>query len=363
MNIADTLTASEAAVTPPAESPTASVAPLEAGPVMPSAKALAKARIKRAIKMVIAAGILAYLFSVVPFGDVWTQMKTAHPGWLLASFASAMMLQLAVADRLRRLIAAQGVELSTYDVFEINLSTLFYGLFLPGGNFTGIAIRFYRLSAANQNVMNTGVALFFDRLLATFCLLLMGIGFWCIAMPEEGWFALWAMVIASVGFAGLTLAVFAPPQTPVLGLMQKFMQRFGGKTVNKLREAMQAVWTLPRRALGLAFLLAMTSHLLGMVAYWCILRGMGLPVDFVTIAWVRSAMILATMIPLTPSGVGLREGATMMLLTSYGVGHDEALAFSLLVFGVTVLAVGLVGGVFEACRLLRQPKPQTAGRP
>lgn len=332
-----------------------------AGPVTPSPRAKRKALIKRAVKMLIAAGILAYLFSVVPFGEVWGEMKQAQPGWLVASFASAMLLQLGVADRLRRLIAAQGVELSTYEVFEINLSTLFYGLFLPGGNFTGIAIRFYRLSSANQNVMNTGVALFFDRLLATFCLLLVGIGFWCLAMPEDGWFALWAMVVASVAFAGLTLAVFAPADAPVLGVIQKTMQRFGGKTVNKLREAMQAIWTLPRRTLGLAFVLAMVTHVLGMLAYWCILKGMGLPVDFVTIAWVRSAMILATMIPLTPSGVGLREGATLMLLTSYGVSEDEALAFSLLVFGVTVLAVGLVGGLLEGWRMLREPRVQNPG--
>lgn len=351
MSAADALGQPEVPVTPAAEASAA-------GSETPSSKARRKAVVKRVVKLLIAAGILAYLFSVVPFGDVWAQMTSAHSGWLGASFGAAMLLQLAVADRLRRLIAAQGVKLSTYEVFEINLSTLFYGLFLPGGNFTGIAIRFYRLSSANQNLMNTGVALFFDRLLATFTLLLMGIAFWCLAMPEDGWFALWAMVLAGVAFFVLTVAVFAPPETPVLGVMQKLMQRFGGKTVNKLREAMQAIWTLPRRTLGLTFGLAMTSHLLGMVAYWCILRGMGLPVDFVTIAWVRSAMILATMIPLTPSGVGLREGATLMLLTSYGVGEDQALAFSLLVFGVTVLGVGLVGGLLEGWRMMREPKTQ-----
>lgn len=313
-----------------------------------------KAWLKRGVKLAIAAAILAYLFSVVPFGDVWAQMKHAHAAWLAAAFGAAMLMYFCLALRLRRLIAAQGFTLGIYEVFEINLSTLFYGLFLPGGNFTGIAIRFYRLSSANQNMLHTGVALFFDRLLATFCLLLVGITFWFIAMPEDGGLALAAMAAAAVGFAGLTLAVFAPAEMPVLGTAQRLMKRFGGESINKLRAAMQAVWTLPRAALIFAFVVTLLTHGLGIAAYWCVLRGMGLPVDLVTIAWVRSAIILATMVPLTPSGLGLREAATLLLLTPHGVGEDEALAFSLLIFATTVLAVGLIGGLLEALRTLRR---------
>ncbi|MEL7087217.1 MAG: lysylphosphatidylglycerol synthase transmembrane domain-containing protein [Planctomycetota bacterium] len=321
-------------------------------PVAPGARPLAHGRawLVRGLKLVVAAAILAYLFHVVPFGDVWAQMKQADPGWLAAAFAAALLMQVGIAHRLRRLIAAQGVELSAYQVFEINLSTLFYGLFLPGGNFTGIAIRFYRLASANQHLLNTGVALFFDRLLSTFCLLVVGIGFWFVAWPEDGGVALIAMTFAAVAFAGLTLAVFAPPSVPLLGTLQRLMQRFGGRSTDKLRHAIGAVWSLPRRTLGFAFVITLLTHGLGIAAYWCILRGMGLPVGWVTIAWVRSAIILATMIPLTPSGVGLREGATLLLLTPHGVAEDEALAFSLLIFGVTVLAVGLIGGLLETRR-------------
>lgn len=347
----------------PPGSPAPASAPAEEPAAAPSSAGRRKALVKRLVKFAVAGAILWYLFTHVPFGEVVAEVRAAHLGWLAAAFAAALVMQLGVADRLRRLLTAQGVRLTTFEVFEINLATLFYGLFLPGGNFTGIAIRFYRLSSANQDMLRTGVALFFDRLLATFCLLLLGIGFWFLApQPGGGFFALGAMAVAALGFAGLTAALFAPAETPVIGTLQRLMKKFGGRKINKLRGAMQDVWTLPKPTLAVAFGLAFFTHFAGMVAYWFVLHAMGLPVGFVTIAWVRSAMILATMIPLTPSGVGLREGATLMLLTAYGVGHDEALAYSLLIFGVTVLGVGLVGGVFEAWRMLLAPaKPRETG--
>ena len=323
---------------------------VEAAPA-PSAGQRRKAKLKWAVKALVAAGVLALLFTQVDLGGVWAAMRDASPGWLFGAFALAMLLQVAVADRLRRLIAAQGVALSTFEVFEINLATLFYGLFLPGGNFTGIAIRFYRLGSANQSLLNTGVALFLDRVVATVTLLLVGVGFWLLERPEGTAAALWAMLAAAGGLTMLLVAVFAPAGVPVLGTFQRALRRVGGAKLGRVADAMQSQWELPRPVLALVFVLSTLSHLLGIAAYWAIAHAMGLDLSFVTVGWVRSAMILATMIPVTPSGVGLREGAAVALFAGYGLPGEDAVAFSLIVFGVTVLAVGAVGGLFEARRL------------
>ena len=51
-----------------------------------------------------------------------------------------------------------------------------------------------------------------------------------------------------------------------------------------------------------------------------------------------------TILPLTINGLGFREAIAVWCLAAYGVGHDEALAFALLVLAVT-LASSAVGGI------------------
>ena len=62
-------------------------------------------------------------------------------------------------------------------------------------------------------------------------------------------------------------------------------------------------------------------------------------------------MIIATMIPISVSGLGLREGASLLLLGGYGIAAEQIVAFSLLVFTVSVVFVGLLGGFLEVRRL------------
>jgi hypothetical protein len=59
------------------------------------------------------------------------------------------------------------------------------------------------------------------------------------------------------------------------------------------------------------------------------------------------------MIPISISGIGLREGAMIVLLQQYGLTGDQAIAYSLLIFTTTILAPGISGGILEALRQLR----------
>lgn len=313
-----------------------------------------KAVVKKLAKLAIAAVILALLFTQVRFVDVVAAIRGADAGVVAAAFGVVMFMQWWTAHRLKLLIDAHGLRLPTLTIFDINLATLFYGLFLPGGNFTGIAIRFYRLSKEQQSAMQTGVALFMDRIIATITLLAAGIGFWLIDWPTEQGAALAFMALGAVALLVLLMLLFGRAEVPVVAPMRRLLLGFGGKKLASLRSAMLDQAAMKRGKLALVFLLSCGVHVLGVLAYWMLAQSMGIELSWVTIGWVRSTMILATMIPLSVSGLGLREGATIAVLAQFGNAATEAdaMAYSLLVFGATILAVGLVGGLFEAKRLL-----------
>jgi hypothetical protein len=74
-------------------------------------------------------------------------------------------------------------------------------------------------------------------------------------------------------------------------------------------------------------------------------RALGLTgVPLMAFASIVVISSLATMIPLSINGLGFREGAYIWALGRYGVSHDQALAFALLILALLLLS-SLVGGI------------------
>ena len=61
--------------------------------------------------------------------------------------------------------------------------------------------------------------------------------------------------------------------------------------------------------------------------------------------------LLCAVTRIFPAGMGLREGSFIVLLGAYGVGEDSAFAYSLLVFAVTPISPGFLGGLIESRKI------------
>ena len=306
----------------------------------------------RLLRAAVGLVILIILFYLVPIGGVVDALRGARPLPVLGAVALVFVMQWAVADRLRRLCDAHGHGWSTFEILQINLATRFYGLFLPGGNFTGIAIRFYRLSGDHKQYIGTAVALFYDRVAATVTMCGLGAVFWLLERPSDSWQSFLAIIATMAAMIFGVMVLFTSSPGPVISGLRQMVSRIGGVKLHTVRDAVRASRVLSRRQTALIYLLSTMAHVLGILCWYLLSRALGIEVSLVTIGWVRSAVILATMIPVSVSGLGLREGAVVLLLTGYGVSQESALAFSILVFFFTVILVGITGGLIEALRLI-----------
>mgnify|MGYP000359720078 CR=1 FL=1 len=98
--------------------------------------------------------------------------------------------------------------------------------------------------------------------------------------------------------------------------------------------------------------LSLTLLLLSGIVHGCsvltmlaLAQGFGLDLTWGEVFAVVPAIILITFIPLSFAGWGLREGASVVMLSFVGVGADHALAISVL-FGVALLVAVLPGLLF-----------------
>jgi hypothetical protein len=58
------------------------------------------------------------------------------------------------------------------------------------------------------------------------------------------------------------------------------------------------------------------------------------------------------MIPITISGLGVREGVLIYLLKPYGIAGEEAFALSIMIFLATIMLVGISGGIYDVSKTI-----------
>jgi|GEM_PF-1686792 len=295
----------------------------------------------------VAIAVLLLVFRKVPVSLVGDTLRYAQLGWVAAALAVSLVVQLVDAARVRRLIDMHRIGLSTWDVFRINVATQFYGLAIPGGCIAGIAVRCSQLSTHERKV-GAGTSFLVDQAVATAAMCTVGFVFWLGDHAERSLATGAAIVAVLCGAMLLLTAVVAPARTPAI-LPVRWLIACLGDRVRVVRDALRPFSRLDRRALLQIGTLAVASNLLRIIVYYLLAQSLGLRVSLVTIGWIRSAMMIATMPPVSVSGLGLREGVALLLLSRYGIAAEQIVAFSLSVFTVSTL-FALMGGVFEAGR-------------
>jgi glycosyltransferase 2 family protein len=102
-----------------------------------------------------------------------------------------------------------------------------------------------------------------------------------------------------------------------------------------------------------ASVLALIASILVQLTYVAVWLGLALvlrlPVPAAHLLVLVPFASIIAMLPVTLAGLGLREGAWVIMLASYGVTSADALAFSLL-YLVALLIVGALGGISFAVR-------------
>lgn len=312
------------------------------------------------LRVLVAAALIALLLYRIPVRDVMAAMGSADREDIAAAFLLVLLAECVVAYRLVRIVRAHELLLSLRDAIAINLSTRFYALCLPGGSAVGTALRIQRLVKGSARYIDVVVSVVLDRLSTTAVMCTMGALFWILDPAGREWTSGILLPIAAIGGTVLYVLVAWRGSLP-----RPDMERGGGRVMRaRLAPWMQRIESrLPRKFAEIrelahptrapltltlwASAISLVVHVLATAAIWFITRAMGVDVSWIALVWIRVAALLAATIPISVAGLGLREGVYAVLLAANGMTESQAVAFSFLVFAVTVLGVALVGAIFE----------------
>ena len=316
--------------------------------------------IRVVIRIAVAVVALTLLVSRVDLRAVREALVATSPAAIglatLASFAA----NLVVAFRLRVLLAAQGVPARARQTFAINLAAFFYNLFLPIGGVGVAAIRLQRLSHHRHGRFTAALtAMVCDRVAAIAALGLVGLTCWMLDPHPK---SAGSLVIILGGTTAIAL-MLAPRIVPAaLRSLVRDLQTGGSGTwwapaLLRLSNALGSVARLSPATLATLLGLSILAQMVGILVFAALGHGLDLPVSLVSMGWIRSVVVLITVLPISIGGLGVREGALVFTLHAFGVPPHDAFAFSILIFATTILAPGLVGGALEGVRWLRRARP------
>jgi uncharacterized protein (TIRG00374 family) len=252
------------------------------------------------------------------------------------------------AYRWGSLVWALGVKVTWWRLVDLFFVGAFFSLFLPTG-VGGDAVKMYELSRDDGRAAAAISSVLVDRFLGLFVLFAMAlaalVGSHQLVAPEVRTLIAVVFVGSLVGVALLLQRTWIEAWGQRLGLA-RILGRF-----KILRELYDSIHLYGTAALLRATAASVVWNLILILAYYLLGLAVGLHLTigpYFLLVPVISALLMIPSI----GGLGIREGATVVLLKQLGVGESQALALAL-AYDLTLLVTGLIGAVLYISQGMR----------
>jgi uncharacterized membrane protein YbhN (UPF0104 family) len=289
------------------------------------------------VKLAVTCSLVAWVLSRIQLRELGANLRASLGPWLVAAVLVGALNITMGAVRWRIMLSALGSPIAPGQAVRLVWSGLFFNTFLPMG-VVGDALRgAWTARFADRAHAYWSVVL--DRVAAMGALMLVAaVG---LTLPE-------ARALPAAPTLAATCLVLGVPALVVLAFPERFtrlLARFGGARVRRALEG-RITDAPPAGPRAKALLLAGVLHLLVVLDVALLARAAHLRLPWAILLAVVPAVLVASYLPVSISGIGVREVALVELLGQAGVPAASALTVSLLILAVNVVLSLAGGGVY-----------------
>ena len=209
-------------------------------------------------------------------------------------------------------------------LFSLYMIGSFFSTFLPG-LIGGDAIRAYYLNKDAKQISITLASVFMDRYIGFVTLMMIGVAAFPFSLGSfAGSSYTWLMPVIFVSFVAASIFFFGLQLGKRFRVMTEFYDYF-----SLLKERKGTIAS----ALAFSVVIQVMNFFMVIILVW----RMGLQVSLLQLAVFLPIVITVSSLPISISGLGVREGAFVILLGLIGIGPEAATSLSLSWFFSTVL--------------------------
>ena len=315
-------------------------------------------RIRQLISFLIKAGIavlvLGYLLNKMGFAQLGETMKTTASNWpwLLAGLAMSVLPLSGCMARWKMILDAQTMKLGWLRINTIFFIGLFFNSFMIGPTGGDLIKAYYTARETHHKKTEAVTTILIDRIigllvvaLVVATVILFRWNFY-MANPATRAFAWPALIACAIllvgGLVAFSIHIFEV--FPWLKTLNKIP--LIGKLMDTVERAYNAFYVCranPRLLLVLA-LQSLAIQLLFVCVVWCVGKALSLELPFLAYLSFAPLVGLISAIPITPGGIGIREGASIKLWSVMGVPDEKAFLLAFIPY-IFLVIWGLPGGI------------------
>jgi len=299
-----------------------------------------KDRLLNLLKVGLSLALLAILLKQGGWQQTLETLGKARFPHLAAAFVLYLVGIVVRAYRWQVLLSALRMDIPLARLTNLYFIGTFFNNILPTG-IGGDVVRVYELSKQSKRPIESVGTVLLDRASGLLVLFLMAL----LALPFS--YQLIAPSVAAV-IVLLSLGSWAG-----LGfvLRRDWLERWGllriMDKIKQLRELYESIYACGPRAIGGALAVSLVFNVLLIAVNYLIALSLGLEIPLRYFLLFIPLISFLLVLPISLSGLGVREGAYIYLFAQAGVSAPLALAMSLLFYALNV-ATGLIGGALYA---------------
>ncbi len=289
--------------------------------------------------------VLFYLlFRKVDFKQFGATLSHARLGLIIGSLGILWVAHYICIIRWRKLMRPLMPVFSLMRLFEIYCIGLFFNLAFPTA-IGGDVVKMYYAGKPSRQYAQSFAATFLDRDVGMFAMMILAcIGTLLLSVEIPGIPIRLIVWLSFAAFLVLNIVIFMPSlHRRLTQLLHRLHFSRTAARIDAISNAFQ-IMGKNKRVLFDALLISVVNQLLVFSVTWVTAIALHLSVPVLYFLVFVPVITLVTMIPITLSGTGLRELASVSLFGALGVAPASSLALGL-ISSITVLLSAVPGGI------------------
>ncbi len=306
-----------------------------------------KRKLGTVLRIAISLGLLAFLIyrNKSNFSNMLGAIRDLNIYYLVAALVFYFIAISFIVFRWGILLKAHGYYISGLFLWQTALIGFFYNNLLP----TSVGGDFYRVYDLKQNKsvpVNEGIAsVVMERIIGTFTsFTLLVISYFLGLFGYLSKNAALGLLISILVIMLFFMVLFMPGIFRINVLLKKY--RIFSRIRPRLKEFHEILisYRYKIKYLLISYLFSIIIQVFFLISYNSISMALGLELKFHIFIFVIPFVALASSVPITIGGIGIRENALVFAIASFGISQGRAILFSLMLLAI-ILIIGMMGGI------------------
>jgi hypothetical protein len=302
-------------------------------------------------KIVVSVSLITCFFQKIDIGQLVNYFTSCHLIWLCVAIIIFFLGLTVTTYKWQILLNTLKVEVAFKKLLSLNLIGMFYSFFVPGGQISGEVIKGIKLTNVCRRSSEVLISIAMDKLtgiLALVILALVGIFTQFSLIKDYKLLMMILAILLIITFFALLilnkqLASLAERTTHLI--FERERLRFFKKYISPVWNSLKA-YKEDISVLGKSLAYSFVFQMVGIAISYVVALSLKIQIPFNVFIWIVPIVSIVQSLPISISGIGVREGAFIFFLAQYEVPTSQALALSLIIFGIMIIG-SLVGGLIE----------------